>query len=79
MPHRHSAPATELLAFLIAIHLSGRLGGMSRRKSEITGHIERDFPHLVVQNIPLKGRTHFRDSSQILRAANTVSKPLEDG
>src|SRR6516165_5583164 len=38
-----------------------RLGQMSRRKSEITGHMnERDFPHLVELELPSGG---FRNKS----------------
>jgi hypothetical protein len=44
----------------------GRLGQMSRRKSEITGHMnERDFPHLVELELPSGG---FRNKSQELEA-----------
>jgi hypothetical protein len=39
---------------------------MSRRKSEITGHInERDFPHHVELELPARG---FRDKSQELES-----------
>jgi hypothetical protein len=39
---------------------------MSRRKSEITGHMnERDFPHLVELELPAGG---FRDKSQELES-----------